>query len=109
MEDEGESAGLGRAASSGRIYWRKHALSRCFEREISRSEVLHALAHGKIIERYPDDHPFPSCLILLVEKLPLHVVAALDPETGIAHIITVYRPDTSRFEPDWTTRRKPDA
>jgi len=31
--------------------------------EIMEKEVYEAVANGKIIEKYPEDEPYPSCLI----------------------------------------------
>jgi hypothetical protein len=61
---------------------------------------------GEVIEVYPADRPYPSCLILNVETDPVHVVAAADPDARICHAITAYRPDLEHFEPDWKTRKK---
>ncbi len=59
-----------------------------------------------MIERYPDDTPYPSALVLgFVAARPLHVVVALDGAGPHAYIITVYEPHATRFEADWKTRR----
>lgn len=97
---------LRRAVSEGRIQWNHHALVRSIERGIPRAEVLETVTQGKVIEEYLEDRPFASCLILQIKDQPLHVVAALDPDSQIAHVITVYRPDLLHFEPDWQTRRR---
>ncbi|MBM4121748.1 MAG: DUF4258 domain-containing protein [Nitrospira sp.] len=41
-------------------------------------EVLQVLNVGEIIETYPEDSPYPSCLILgrTVTERPLHIVCA---------------------------------
>lgn len=31
--------------------------------DLSLDEVLDSVSHGEVIEEYPDDRPFPSCLI----------------------------------------------
>ena len=41
-----------------------HARVRMFERNVSTDELLTVIAHGEIIETYPDDEPCPSALIL---------------------------------------------
>lgn len=72
---------------------------------IFRQEVLNAILSGKVIEDYPDDFPLPSCLVLgFQDSKPLHVVVALSDSEIV--IISVYRPDERRFEPDFKTRRK---
>lgn len=94
------------AAAQGRIHWHQHALERFLERGISRAEVVYAIMNGEVIEVYPTDRPYVSCLILNVEVEPVHVVAAADPAAQICHIITAYRPGLEYFEPDFRTRRK---
>jgi hypothetical protein len=94
------------SAAQGRIHWHQHALERFLERGISRAEVIGAIMNGEVIEVYPTDRPYPSCLILHVESEPVHVVAGADPTARICHIITAYRPDLEYFEPDFRTRRK---
>ena len=52
------------------------------------------------------DKPYPSALLLgRIGKSPLHVVAALDENTDICHVITVYHPDDKHFERDSKTRK----
>ena len=55
---------------------------------------------------YPEDRPFPSCLMLGYPMgRPIHVVAALDPDTGTCHVITAYEPDPAIWQPDFRARR----
>ena len=82
-----------------------HALERMLERGISRAEVIEAMSAGEIIEVYVAGRPYPACLILRAGSQPLHVVAAVDPDTQICHVVTAYRPDPDRFELDLKTRR----
>ena len=93
------------AIQSGRVLWKKHTLERMMERQISRTQVLHALTQGQIIENYPNDYPIPSFLFLVREPEPLHVVVAYDAQTLQCHIITAYHPDLRHFETDFVTRR----
>ena len=88
------------------IKFRFHALSRMFERKISETDILQVLTTGKIIEDYPTDQPYPSCLRLgFVKNRPLHIVTAeaTDEETTV--IITVYEPDLARWEPGFEKRK----
>ena len=94
------------SAAQGRIHWHQHALERFLERGISRAEIVNAIMNGEIIETYPTDRPYPSCLVLGVDVEPVHVVASADTVARICHIITAYRPDLEHFEPDFKTRRK---
>lgn len=76
------------------------------ERGISFEKIKQAIQTGEIIEQYPDDYPFPSCLVLAVNinGKPLHVVV------GYAYteiwIITVYVPDAENWLDDMRTRRE---
>ena len=53
-----------------------HAAKRLEQRGITTSDILSCISTGKIIEEYPNDYPFPSCLILglSINKQYLHVV-----------------------------------
>lgn len=97
---------LRQAVLAGKIQWHHHALIRALERGISRNEAIQAILNGEVIETYVNDRPYPSVLILHAEAQPLHVVAAVDVIASVAHIITIYRPDSKHFESDWKTRRK---
>jgi hypothetical protein len=41
-----------------------HAVSRIFERGLSKGDVLWVMDHGETIAEYPDGRPYPSRLIL---------------------------------------------
>ncbi|MBI5411525.1 MAG: DUF4258 domain-containing protein [Nitrospirae bacterium] len=73
---------------------------------ISAAEVLEALAGGEIIEEYPDDRPYASCLILGRTKAgrPLHVVCAPVLGEGKLVIITIYEPELSRWDSEYRRR-----
>jgi hypothetical protein len=94
------------AAAAGKIQWRQHALERLLEREITGDEVRSALVHGDVVEIYPGSHPYPSCLVMHLGEQVLHVVVAVEPASGVCHVITAYRPSLDRFEADFKTRRK---
>ena len=60
-----------------RLVFRVHALQRMFQRGVNEEDVRTVVATGKTIERYPDDHPDPSRLVLGWRGTqPLHVVVA---------------------------------
>lgn len=71
-------------------------------------ELLEALASGEIIEHYPDDQPYPSCLILgrALSGRPLHVVCAPVLEETLLVVITTYEPDPDRWEEDLKKRKR---
>ena len=89
-----------------RIVFSGHAVQRMFEREIRVQDVEHAIATGEVISDYPDDTPFPSCLILaLVDGRPVHIVAAEDEVTRTCYVVTVYNPDPALWDPAFKRRR----
>lgn len=91
--------------TNNKVKFRFHALKRMFEREISEMDVLYVLSHGRIIEDYPSDNPYPSYLKFgYVNNRPIHVVAAKSEDDDVI-IITVYEPDTQRWEPGFEKRK----
>lgn len=83
-----------------------HAQERLRQRGIKAKDVRNCVMTGEIVEQYPDDFPFPSCLIFgkTINGKILHVVAS-DEGTG-SRIITAYFPDNIKFEDDLKTRRE---
>lgn len=82
-----------------------HALLKMRERKIRIEQVKQCILQGQIIEEYPDDHPFPSALVLAFESdTPIHVVAGIGEDE--LWIITAYYPDLNRWEPDFKTRKE---
>lgn len=81
-----------------------HCQRRCDSRGISLNEIKEAIAKGKLIETYPEDSPYPSCLILgyVRNDKPLYVLCALG---EIVHIITVHWLDPVKWL-DPKTRRE---
>lgn len=83
---------------SDRVLFSRHALEemQTEERgEILEKEVFTAVMAGKLIEDYPADEPYPSCLIYGVTevKRPLHIVCAHAEDDKMAIVITVYEPN----------------
>lgn len=83
-----------------------HAAKRLEQRGILLADVINCIKGGKIIEQYPDDYPFPSCLILGLSVMEqyLHVVVGSDLET--LWIVTAYYPDSEKWESDFETRKE---
>lgn len=69
-------------------------------------DVVQCLRTGEIIEEYPDDRPYPSCLILgrTTAGRPLHVVCAPVLSEQRLIIITTYQPDPDRWDPEFRRR-----
>jgi len=67
--------------------------------KIKEEEVFEAVLSGKVIESYPKDEPYPSCLIYgqAARNRPLHVVCTYANEADTAIIITVYQPNPERW------------
>jgi hypothetical protein len=83
-----------------------HAAKRLEQRNIKIDDVISCIQSGKIIEQYPDDYPYPSCLILGISLNDsyLHVVVGSNLE--ILWIVTAYYPDPEKWEDDLATRKE---
>ena len=94
------------ALLNGRFEFTFHANGAIWDDQISHDEISGSVLNGEIIEDYPDDMPFPSCLVYGSTRSgnPLHTVWGYDPDERFALLITTYRPDSSRWV-DWRTRR----
>ena len=84
----------------------QHAFIRFREHGILLNVVISAVNNGEIIEQYPDDYPFPSCLVLGLseKKLFLHAVCGIG--NNKIWIITTYYPTLDRWENDYKTRKE---
>lgn len=91
----------------GNINFKKHAFIRMIERKIKVSEVEEALLHSEIIKHYPEDKPLGSILLLgnTDDKRPLHIVAAPDEDSNCIWVITVYEPDTDKWDHNFKKRK----
>ena len=88
-----------------KLHFTSHALARMFERRISPRDCESVLLSGVVVEKYPDDEPFPSELHLgFVNGRPIHLVVSFDDET--AHIITAYEPVKELWEEGFRMRRR---
>ena len=70
-------------------------------------EIYFSTLSGEIIEDYPTDKPYPSCLIYgrTSGGDPVHSVWAYSGETRWAVLVTVYRPDPNLWI-NWRERRR---
>lgn len=91
--------------ADGKIRWTIHVLRKLQERGIYQEDVYCALNNGRIIEQYPDDYPYPSCLVYGrdLHDNPLHIVVGSD--GTILYLITAYLPDPDHFENDNEIRK----
>ena len=83
-----------------------HGQLRLNERGITIDDVMNAINNGDIIEQYPDDFPFPSCLILglSVQNTYIHIVVSMDEDK--IYLITAYIPKRDKWETDFKTRKE---
>jgi len=84
-----------------------HADEECHNDGLTFDDVFASVLSGKIIEEYPEDKPYPSCLIYgrNFKNEPIHSVWGYNPEKEAGVLITVYRPDPARWI-DFKRRRK---
>ena len=78
-----------------------HLLTRMRQRNIRLDDIKNAITEGEIIEDYPTDYPFPSCLI---SAKNIHTVCSIG--EGRLYIITAYRPSSEQWEADGKTRKE---
>jgi len=92
-----------------RIRITDHADEEAQTDQLTFDEIYVSVYQGEIIEDYPHDKPYPSCLIYgdTFGGAPVHSVWAYNPANRWAVLITVYRPDPQRWL-DWRTRKPKD-
>ena len=95
------------AICHNRIRITDHADEEAQADQLSFDQIFFSVLQGEIIEDYPTDKPYPSCLIYgdSFTGEPIHSVWAYNPKTKWGVLVTVYRPDPERWI-DWRTRRK---
>ena len=88
------------------LCWTSHILEKLFQRNIRIDDVKAALTNCEIIEQYPNDYPFPSCLVLgyTVARRVLHIVCGSNGKE--LWLITAYFPNPFEWTEDFRQRRK---
>jgi len=96
-----------KAIKEGRINITEHADEELENDEILNQDLYVSVFNGKVIEDYPKDFPFPSCLIYGKndEGKPVHSVWAYSEEDQIAVLVTAYLPDPEKWI-EFKIRRK---
>ncbi|MDP3042639.1 MAG: DUF4258 domain-containing protein [Candidatus Omnitrophota bacterium] len=91
--------------NAGKYQITRHCQKRCDSRNISLKKIKEVINSGEIIEIYPKDSPYPSCLILgyVRQNEPLYVLCAVG---IIVHIITVHWLDPEKWLNPKTRREK---
>ena len=94
------------AIRNDRVHITGHAYDEAEEDQLSYDDIFASVYQGEVIEDYPDDKPFPSCLVYgnTYSAEPVHSVWAYSHEGGRAILVTVYRPDPDMWI-DWRVRR----
>ncbi len=94
------------AIRTDRVRITDHAYEEAQADNLSFDEIFFSVLQGEVIEEYPKDKPYPSCLIYgdNFKGEPVHSVWAYNKETQWAVLITVYRPDPNRWIA-WRKRR----
>lgn len=95
---------ISEAISSGRIRITEHADEEARADRVSIEQVLSGVPSREVIEQYPDDMPYPSCLIYSESEGPLHSVWGYNEVNLWSVLITVYRPDPQRWI-NWRLRK----
>ena len=85
----------------------EHADDEAVNDALTYEEIYFSIMNGEIIENYPLDKPYPSCLIFgsNFSGEPIHSVWGFNHETIWAVLITVYRPDPAKWI-NWKERVK---
>jgi Domain of unknown function (DUF4258) len=93
----------------GRVHVSDHAYDEAVGDDLSIVDVIDRTVNGEVIEDYPDDRRGPCCLVFLEVdgEQPVHAVWAFDDGSGQAILVTVYRPDPTRWSADLRRRRHP--
>ena len=80
------------------VVYRLHAIQRMFERNVSVDELRNIINEGKVIERYKNDSPYPSRLVLgKVNDRSLHIVITENKTEKKMIVITVYEPEKRKW------------
>ena len=88
------------------VFITEHAAERSRQRGILSRDIRNAVENGEIIEQYPDDFPFPSCLILGHDLAGHHIHVCMSEEGTCSRIITAYYPDREKWSEDLKVRRE---
>lgn len=84
----------------------EHASERFRQRNIKARDIKQAVFNGEIIEQYPDDFPFPSCLILGTTTNGQYIHIVMSDEGSMSRIITAYYPDKDKWSANFKVRKE---
>ena len=96
------------AISQGAVQVSRHAVRELEADVLLLDAILSTTLDGELIEDYPEALRGPCCLVgaILETGEWVHTVWGWDPASGIAVLITAYRPDPGKWESDFKTRRR---
>ena len=88
------------AADTDNVIFTGHVTDRIKQRELSKPNIFDVIMYGEIIEQYPNDYPYPGCLILGedLNGAPLHIVCGTS--YNKKWVVTVYLPNDEKWEED---------
>src|SRR3990172_11664587 len=97
------------AIGARRVRITDHADEEAAADRLTLDEIYFAALSGEIIEDYPTDKPYPSCLIYGRTSIgePVHSVWAYNADTRWAVLVTVYRPDPNLWINGRERRKSP--
>jgi len=93
---------------AGEVRVSEHGYDELAEDGLSVREVLAGVSRGLVIEAYPEYPKGPSVLVLQEDhaQRPIHVVWGIPRgHDKPVVLVTAYRPDPGRWEPDFMRRR----
>ena len=95
------------AIQHNRVRITDHADEEAEADQLTFDEIYFTVLHGEIIEGYPSDKPYPSCLIFgrTFGGDPIHSVWAYNEQSQWAVLITVYRPNPDLWT-NWHERHR---
>ena len=90
----------------GNVELTLHSLKRMVQRNISEREISEAAASAVVIEDYPDDKYYPSCLLLgfTDRDRPLHLHVSRMQGTCV-RLITIYEPNSQEWVDNYSKRK----
>ncbi|MBO4509449.1 MAG: DUF4258 domain-containing protein [Spirochaetaceae bacterium] len=97
---------LRRYCKNDSIFITNHAMERCRERGIVIKDIMNAVMTGEIIEYYPDDFPFPSCLVFGKSTKGDVIHICLSDEGESSKLITAYYPSLDKWKDGFKIRKE---
>jgi len=90
---------------NGHIVWTTHVTMRLQERGIFPTDIINCITSGDIIEQYPNDYPYPSCLIFGTNTDGKYIHSVIGYNGYELCFITAYYPTSDKWESDFKTRK----